>query len=329
MSSGKGGFLRRFKWHIVIICVVLAIVVALTFFTNIFQKSQTDLLRQLILMLGALVFLSALLAMLSRVFKILDALRENSTKLEDVTGALEKISSGLAQINHSTRVSEAAKAIAFREADIQSLREAVFDKIQQQDFNAANEIISEIAKRPEYNELAEQLRAQADRYRNATDQERANQVIAHIEKLLDDCQWARASAQIEGLIKIYPDSEQTKAMRQIMLDKKQERKKILLAAWDDAIQHQETDRSLEILKELDLYLTPNEALALQEAARDVFRTKLHNLGVQFAIAVTEKRWTSALNVGQQIISDFPNSKMSEEIRGKLDVLKQNVQMQGS
>jgi hypothetical protein len=70
-------------------------------------------------------------------------------------------------------------------------------------------------------------------------------------------------------------------------------------------------------------------LALQEAARDVFRTKLHNLGVQFAIAVTEKQWIGALEIGQQIINDFPNSKMCEEIRGKLDILQQNVQMQNN
>ena len=329
MSSENDGFFRRFKWHVVIICVAFAIVVILTLFTNIFQKSQTDLLRQLVFILGALVFIIALLTMLSRVFKILDALRDNSVKLKEVTNALEKISSGLAQINHSTRVSETAKAIAFRDADMQSLREAVFDKLQQQDFSAAEVIINEIAQRPEYKDLSEQLKVQTSRYHDATDQDRLSQVVAHINKLLDDCQWGRASAQIEGLIKAHPDNEQVKAMRQILLDKKQERKRILLAAWDDAIQNQETDRSLEILKELDQYLTPNEGLALQEAARDVFRTKLHNLGVQFAIAVTEKRWVGALDVGQHIIADFPNSKMSEEIRTKLDVLKQNVKMQNS
>jgi len=328
MNSGKDGLLRRFKWHIVIIVIALAIVLMLTLFTNIFQKSEADLLRQLIFMLGALVFLSALLAMLSRVFKILDALRDNRAKLEEVTGALEKIRSGLTEINHSTRISEAAKAIAFRDADRQSLREAVFDKLQQQDFNSANEIIDEIDKRSEYKELAEQLRVQANQFHDSTDHERLSQVIAHIEKLLVGCQWARASAQIEGLIKTHPESEQAKALRQILLDKKQERKRILLAAWDDAIQNQETDRSLDILKELDFYLTPNEGLALQEAARDVFRTKLHNLGVQFAIAVTEKQWIGALDIGQQIINDFPNSRMSEEIRAKLGVLKQNVQLQG-
>jgi len=329
MNSQKDSFLQRFKWHIVIICAALVIVVLLSVFTDIFQTDETNRLRVLVIMLGVLIILIALLAMLSRVFKIVDALKDSSAKLKEVTGALEKIHAGLAQIDRSTRVSEAAKAIAFRDADRQSLREAVFEKLQQQDFNAAQEVIDEIARRPEYQELAEQLRAQVEKYHTANNQERINQAIAHIEKLLNNCHWVRASAQIEGLIKAYPDNEKIKSMRQNLLDKKQERKKILLAAWDDAVRGRETDRSLDILKELDLYLTPNEGLALQEAARDAFRTKLHNLGVQFSIAVTEKQWTSALNIGRHIIKDFPNSRMSEEIHGKLDVLKQNVQMQSS
>ncbi len=329
MNSEKDSFLQRFKWHIVVICAALAIVVLLTMFTDVFRSEETNLLRQLVLMLGGLVLLSAFMAMLSKLFNILEMLRDNSTKLEEVTGALEKIHAGLTQINNSTRISETAKAIAFRDADRQSLREAVLEKLQQQDFDAAQQIIDEIARRPEYQELAEQLRTQVEEYHTATDQERINQATAHIQKLFNNCHWARASAQIEGLIKAHPDNEQIKSMRQILLDQKQERKKILLAAWDDAVRGQETDRSLNILKELDLYLTPNEGLALQEAARDVFRTKLHNLGVQFSIAVTEKQWTSALNIGQHIIKDFPNSKMSEEIHGKLDVLQRNVQMQDS
>jgi len=322
-----GDFFRQFKWHIAIICAALLIVFMLSLFTDVFQKTET--VRPLILLLGALVFLSALLAMLSRVFKILDALRDNSAKLEDVTGALGKICAGLAQINQSTRVSETAKAIAFRESDRQSLREAVFEKLQQQDFGAAEEIINEIAGRPEYQELAEELKDQAKKYRAATVQERINQSIAHIEELLENYQWVQGSVQIERLIEAYPDSEEAKAMRQKLLDKKQGRKRELLAAWDDAIKRKETDHSLEILKELDLYLTPNEGLAMQEAARDVFRTKLHNLGVQFSIAVTEKRWEQALEIGKRITRDFPNSRMAEEICGKLDVLRQNVQMQSS
>lgn len=329
MDPGKDSLVQQYKWHIVIIIAALALVVLLMFTTDIFEPSESNMLRQLIFMLGGLMFLVALLTMLSRVFKILDALKDNSAKLEDLTGALEKISSGLAQINHSTRVSETAKVIAFRDADRLSLRQAVFEKLQMQDFDAAEDIINEIAQRPEYGELAQQLREQAEKYRTATDQERVNQMLAHIDKLLDECQWVRASTQMEEMIRAYPQSEHAKAVRQKLLDKKEGRKRILLAAWDDAVQRQETDRSLEILKELDLYLTPNEGLALQEAARDVFRTKLHNLGVEFSISVTEKRWNNALDVGQQIIESFPNSRMADEIRGKLDVLRQNVQMQNT
>jgi hypothetical protein len=327
MEIGKDSLLQRYKWHIVIICAALVIVVLLALFTDIFQKSER--LQSLVWLLGALVFLSALLTMLSRLIKMLDALRDNSSKLEQVTGALEKIHAGLTQINHSTRLSETAKAIAFRDVDKQSLREAVFYKLQQHNFDAAYDVIGEIAKRPEYKDLADQLQMEADRYRVATEQERINQVIAHIETLMNEYQWVRASSQIEGLINANPDCERAKAMRQELLDKKEGRKRTLLADWDDAVKRQETDRGLDILKELDMYLTPNEALALQEAARDVFRTKLHNLGVQFSIAVAEKRWTEALDIGGQIIIDFPNSKMAEEIRTKMDILQQKVQLQQS
>jgi hypothetical protein len=74
-----------------------------------------------------------------------------------------------------------------------------------------------------------------------------------------------------------------------------------------------------------LYLTPNEGLALQESAKDVFRTKLHNLGVKFSLAVTDKQWTEALQTGEQIVRDFPNSRMAKEIREKIDILRQRSQ----
>ena len=129
---------------------------------------------------------------------------------------------------------------------------------------------------------------------------------------------------IEKLASEEPEKDMVKILRQKMLEKKEERKKILLNAWDDAVKRQATDRSLEILRELDSYLTPNEGLALQEAARDIFRSKLHTLGVQFSLAVSERQWSRALETGKQIIRDFPNSRMAGEIREKIDVLKQNV-----
>jgi hypothetical protein len=320
--------LRRYKWHTVIICAVLAVVVLLVVFTDVFRESRAAASLRLLREFGFIIVLITLVAMLAAVFRILSVIGEKDKKLEKIAEDVEKSREVLLQINQSTRLSETAKAIASRDADRQSLREAVFDKLQQKDFAAANEIIDEIAHSSGYRELANQLRVEADKYRRATDAERVNQVIVNIEKLFESFQWAKASAQIERLIEIFPDSEKAKAMRQRLLDKKEERKKVLLNAWDDAVKCQSTDRSLEILQELDMYLTPNEGLALQEAARDVFRNKLHNLGVQFSLAVSSKEWDKAISTGEQIMRDFPNSRMSEEIREKWDILKQKVRQQG-
>ena len=325
MDSEKNSQLWQFKWHIVVIAITFAGILALSLLTNVFE--ETAAVRSLVLLLGSLIFLIALLTILSQVAGIAGALRESSAKMEEATKALENIRSGLMQINHSTRISEPVKAIAFRDEDRQSLREAVFEKLKQKDFEGAYEIIDEIGIHSGYRGLATELRAQVDNYRNATEEERIDQAIEHIEMLFRSCHWAKASVQVEALIREHPHSEKARTMRQHLTDRKGERKKILLAAWDDAVQRQETDRSLEILKELDMYLTPNEGLALQEAAKDVFKTKLHNLGVQFAMAISDKKWTQALEIGQQIMRDFPNSRMSGEIREKLDVLQQNVEVQ--
>jgi hypothetical protein len=327
MDSGKDSQVWQYKWHIAIIVVVVAGALALSIFTKVLETS--DSVRQLLMLMGGLIFLIALLTMLARVSRIVNTLNENSARLEEASKAMASIRDGLLQIHHSTRISEAAKAIAFREDDKRSLREAVFERLKQNDFDGAYGIVDEIENHSEYRLLAEELRKQVDNYRNATHDERIDQAIAQIQKLFDGCQWVKASLQIESLIRANPDSEKFKALRQQLVERKEERKRILLAAWDDAVTRQETDRSLEILRELDMYLTPNEALALQEAAKDVFRTKLHNLGVQFALAVSDKHWSNALEIGQQIVRDFPNSRMSIEIREKLHVLRQNVQMQNN
>lgn len=331
MDIGKNRALWQSKWNILVAYVLLAAVflvtVFLTFFTNVFRTSKMGSIPHLVWFLAAALSLVAVILLFSKILKILDTLEENGAKLERIAEALEKNRSILTHIDQSARLSEAAKTIVFRDADRQWLRETVFDKLQQQDFEATNQIIDEIAQRVEYKELAEQLHVEAERYRDATDAERAKQVIVHIEKLFENYQWAKASAQIERLIRAYPKSKEAEALRQKLLDKKQERKKILLTAWDDAVQRQATDQSLEILRELDLYLTPNEGLALQEAARDVFKTKLHNLGGRFSLAISGKNWAEALRIGSEITHDFPNSRIADEIREKWNILEQKDQQQ--
>ncbi|MHC4616885.1 MAG: hypothetical protein ACYTEQ_03935 [Planctomycetota bacterium] len=319
------------KWNnLAVYAVSAAVVLGLVFlvlFTNVFGRSSAGGVPQLVWLLAAFVLLVMLITTLSKVLRILDVLQENNTKLERIIEALEKNRPVLTELQKGVRLSEAAKTIVFGDSDRELMRTAVMAKLQQQDLEAADRMIDEIARRPEYGELARQLREEAYKCLDASEQERIRQAVADIEVLFENYQWVEASSQIENLIKAYPKNEQAKALRQKLLARKEERKRLLLTAWDDAVQRQATDRSLEILKDLDQYLTPNEGLALQEAAKDVFRTKLHNLGVQFSFAVSSKNWARAVEVGQQITRDFPNSKMAGEIREKMDFLMQKAGQQ--
>jgi hypothetical protein len=273
---------------------------------------------------GALAVLAVVIGILVLLYEIVQNSKTSDEKLEVLTQLLTRQRNLIAQISHGVRLSEAAKAIVFRDMDRQSLREAVLEKLHQQDFDATNSIIDNIAQRPGYEELVKQLRSETELYRNATEDERLNQVVQHIDRLCALYEWGKAKEQIDRLLKSHPDSPKVQELPQILADRKEARKHELLAAWDAAIKRQATDESLEILRELDGYLTPNEGLALQESARDVFRTKLHNMGVEFSLAVTGKRWAQAYSIGQQIISDFPNSRMAQEIREKIDVIKSKI-----
>jgi hypothetical protein len=326
MRMEQEPFVSRYKWHITVIaCIVIPVV----YFGGLGDKPPDtggSAMQSTLLYLGAAILLFAVIYMLMRISSIVDTLKENTAQLGEVAGALKGIITELTEISQSTRLSESAKAIAFRDTERASLQEAVYQKLNQNDFDAAYELIDEISQRHEYGDLADQLRTQANQQHGAMRNHSINQFIDQIDALLDDYQWSKASVQIESLIKAYPDSNRARDMRQKLFTNKEAHKKELMATWDEAVKSQKTDESLEILKELDVYLTPNEALALQEAAKDVYRNKLHNLGVQFSMAVSDRKWGDALEVGERIITDFPNSKMSEEIRGKLAVLKQNVQM---
>ena len=325
MDPTQDSFLQRYKWHIVVICCVVVPVVTLSTSMHLPSESGGTSMSPTMMFLGTILGLVAILVLIWRISSIIDTLKDNSAKLEEVAQALGSITEGLSEIIRSTRLSESTKAIAFRDTERESLRDAVLKKLDQIDFEAADELIDEIAQHHEHSDLATDLRKIAELKQKASRHDRIDEYIRQIETLLSEYQWSKASVRIEGLIKAYPDSAPALALRGRLHTCKEEHKRELLAAWDTSVKREDTDKGLATLKELDAYLTPNEALALQEAAKDVFRNKLHILGVQFSMAVADKNWNSALGVGEHIIEDFPNSRMAEEIKTKMEVLKQNVQ----
>jgi hypothetical protein len=318
-------FWWRIKWQWILLIVILSgiLVGLIARVLGLFEplerlSAALVLFSEAIFIIGGLIFAFAALIL---GYELCQMLRENTDKLESVKSMLADQQKLLKSVDRGVRLSETTKQIAYRDTDWQGLRETVLEKLHKHDFELTDTLIEEISKRSEYSDLASELRVEVDKYKNASEDERAGQIIAYIEKLLEKYQWVKAAEQIERLCNAFPNSEKAQNMPKILKERKDMRKKQLLAEWDQAVKRQETDKSLSILKELDLYLTPSEGLALQESAKDAFRSKLHNFGVKFSIAVADKQWNEAVNTGHLIMKEFPNSRMAVEIRGKMPVLE--------
>jgi hypothetical protein len=320
---------RTYKpsWHwTFLLAVAVSILFGLLFFLLALNASKQSPARAIYWFLTAMAFAIAPVVALVGFFilfeKNIKAIKSLASQTDTAVEMLNRQRNLLFQIAQAAKLSDTAREIAYRQDEQNQLRETILESLHKHDFDNTYAMIQNMQTQPRYKELAEELKTLADKYRDGTDQSRIRQIINHIEDLCSRYNWAAANAQVETLIKTFPDSTEAAKMPARIQELKAERKRMLLDQWDKAVKKDDVDSSIKILKEMDQYLTPKEGLALQESASYVYKTKLHNLGVQFSLAVTEKNWETALQTGKEIIRDFPNSRMAKEIRQKMDILKQ-------
>lgn len=313
----------RFSWHLLFGFFVIVATLFLLVGTCFNEAEQA---RKTFFLLATILYsISGLIAVFSALMllnELVHSLKVNAEKLDNTVEMLSRENNLLAQLTQASHLSDTAKEIIYRDTEQMELGEATLTKLHQHDFDDADAMITAMAEHPKYKNLSERLKLKADKFRSATEDGRINQIIAHINDLFEQKLWQQAASQIENLIRNFPHSEKAKIMPAHLQERKDRQKRQLLADWDLAVRSKDTDRSLEILKELDSYLTPSEALALRESASSVFKTKLHNMGVEFSVAVTENNWKTALETGRQIVQNFPNSRMAAEIRSKMDILQE-------
>ena len=230
----------------------------------------------------------------------------------------------LTQICENILLSDAVKSVAFREKDSAVMRDAIQEDIRTEQWASAGVLIDALEERFGCTEEAEQLRGALRRHRQASTEEKIDSAVQHVESLWMIHRYEEALRESEKLARLYPQNEKVNQLREKTEVRRQAHKKGLLARWDEAVKKHDFEQGVELLKLLDNYLTPSEAAALEETARELFRGKLQNYGVQFTMFVTEKQWAKALEVGRKIIEEFPNTRIAQEVREKRDILAQRA-----
>jgi hypothetical protein len=238
--------------------------------------------------------------------------------LLDVAGRFSPLVRSIAE---NSAYSDAARSIAHREHEREALRQAIRDEMYGGDWEAAFYLIDQMEKRFGYQQEAKTLRAEIAQAREMTIEEKINEAVTHIEKMMDGFEWDRARQESERLMKLFPRHERVQKLPTELARRREARKQALLLKWSTAVERSEIDEGITVLTELDQYLSPEEAQGLRDSARHVFKARLLNLGVRFSLAASEARWRDALEIGLQLRQEFPNSRMAQEVAEKIDILR--------
>lgn len=230
----------------------------------------------------------------------------------------------LGSLREALMLSDTAKRILYRERDRQALRKAIREDIDKRDYEAALTLVSQMSQVYGYRLEAEQFRSEIEAARAAEQEKKIDDAIRGIDQMVARHEFDKAILEAGRIERVYAESDRVQNLRKRVRDARDRYKHELERKFLDAAGRDDIEVAMEMMKELDKYLTEGDAAPFLETARGVIGKKRQNLGVQFKLAVHDKEWTAAVRVGEQIIREFPNSKMAEEVRGMLDVLRQRA-----
>jgi hypothetical protein len=241
-----------------------------------------------------------------------------------VLDRLHQIAGLLTTLGEQQLLSDRAKSVAYRDKDRKALRDAIREEMNAKDWDAALVLANDMQTQFGYVEEAAVLRAEINANRTEVLTRQIADSAALIDQHIQAERWTQALREAERIQQIYPNDERARQLPAQIEIRRQAHKKQLLEGWKEAVYRNDVDGSIEILKKVDIYLTPAEAASMQETARGVFKERLNNLKNDFSKAVHNEQWSEAIRIGDLIMREHPNSRLALEVRDTMDALRQRA-----
>lgn len=238
-----------------------------------------------------------------------------------VSERMEQFSVMLNLISEQQLISERTKAVAFRDKDYEALHRAIREEMARGQYDAALILVNDVENSFGYKQESQQLRDEIAQLRDAAIRRITTEAIAQIDRDCSAEKWDQALSLADRLAATYPGHEMVVPLRQQVLQRKDAVKQVLLQRWRDAVARKDIDGSIDILRQLDIYVTAEEVSQLRDGALEIFKARIERLRERFKKGVQEKNWADAIEVGQDILADFPTSKLAQEVRDMMDMLQ--------
>jgi len=219
------------------------------------------------------------------------------------------------------QMSENAKLVLFRDRELELFRTTLQEDISNGDYHSALVLCDRMATVFGAVEEAEQLRTKVQQIIHEQHEARIREELNALQKLLDARQWVEAYQDAARLRRLFPDSPMLHSIEQHIADVRSKYRHGLEERFLIAAKREDVEKAMPLLRELDGYLTPDETRRFRDAATSVITLYRDTLGGRFKLAVNEHRWQEVVEFGEEIIRQFPNAKMAEEVQTILETIR--------
>ncbi|MEM7230165.1 MAG: hypothetical protein AAF432_15265, partial [Planctomycetota bacterium] len=168
---------------------------------------------------------------------------------------------------------------------------------------------------------AESYRAQIVQARHDHYEAAIHAALQQFDQLLALRDWPAAYQEAARIKRLFPDSPAAFEVDRRLVVARDEHKYHLEQEFMAAAEADDVPRAMQVLRELDRYMSRDEASRLGETANRIVSRHRETLSAQFKGAINEHRWRDAAAAGDAIIAEFPNTKMADEVRGMIDVIR--------
>ncbi len=248
----------------------------------------------------------------------------NKADTERIVEQLRQLQLTMERGAQHAALSDDARRVLNRAKERELLCRAIEEDIRSQDWSAAQVLVTELAQRFGYERDAEQFRMRIEMARAEGLDQEVNEAIQNLDHLIVQRRWDEAISTADSIAAGFPVSPRVHGLRERVATAKRQYKEELERRFLLAAQAERVEEAMEILKDLDHYLTEQEAEPFREVARGVIGKARENLGAAFKLACQDRQWGMAISLGEQISREFPNSRMAQEVQQMMPSLRQRA-----
>ncbi len=242
------------------------------------------------------------------------------------SGAAQTTTDHLLQLIYEhSMLSDNAKRVLFRERELQLLRHAIEADIEHGDYNAGLTLCDDLMNLFGRRQEAEAYRGRILEARRVQYESQVHAALSHFDDILASRDWAAAHHEAARLKRLFPDAPAVQEIDQRILAARDQHKAELERQFLEAAEREDVPHAMDLLRQLDRYMSREEASRLSQTAQNIVAQHREHLSTQFKMAVSEHRWRDALQAGDAISREFPNSKMADEVRSMVEVLRIRAQ----